>query len=85
MRIRRAAATALLVGVGAVGGAVGAAWLIGSPAGAASTPVPAATTEAPDSSTSNGTFHSNEDPAHEKGESAAREAQEDAGLRPTQP
>ena len=32
---------------------------------------------------SNGTFKSNEDPTHEAGESAAREAQENAGQRPT--
>ena len=32
-----------------------------------------------------GTFVSNEDPAHEATESAAREAQEDAGQRPTVP
>ena len=30
-----------------------------------------------------GSFKSNEDPAHEATESAAREAQEDAGQRPT--
>lgn len=30
-----------------------------------------------------GKFHSNEDPAHEKGESAKREAQEDTGQFPT--
>lgn len=30
-------------------------------------------------------FVSNEDPAHEATESAAREAEEDAGQRPTQP
>jgi hypothetical protein len=33
----------------------------------------------------NGTFVSNEDPAHEATESAAREAQEDAGQMPTVP
>ena len=33
----------------------------------------------------NGTFVSNEDPAHEATESAAREAQEDAGQVPTVP
>ncbi len=32
-----------------------------------------------------GTFHPNEDPTHESGESAAREAQENAGQRPTVP
>ncbi len=30
-------------------------------------------------------FVSNEDPAHEAGETAAQEAQEDAGVRPTKP
>jgi hypothetical protein len=39
----------------------------------------AATTPAP------GTFRPNEDPTHEAGESAAREAQENAGQRPTVP
>ncbi len=33
----------------------------------------------------NGKFVSNEDPTHEQGESAAREAQENAGQRPTVP
>ena len=33
----------------------------------------------------NGAFRPNEDPAHEAGESAAREAQENAGQRPTVP
>lgn len=32
-----------------------------------------------------GTFHPNEDPTHEAGESAAREAQENAGQMPTVP
>lgn len=32
--------------------------------------------------TENGTFKSNEDPTHEAGESAEREAQEDAGIFP---
>ncbi|HEY8756982.1 MAG TPA: hypothetical protein VIN74_00660 [Candidatus Limnocylindria bacterium] len=39
-----------------------------------------------DASAAPGTpFVSNEDPAHEATESAAREAEEDAGQRPTQP
>jgi hypothetical protein len=38
-----------------------------------------------DASAAPGAFVSNEDPAHEATESAAREAQEDAGVRPTQP
>jgi hypothetical protein len=50
-----------------------------------------ATNQAPASSsgststTAPGTFHSNEDPTHEKGESAQREAQENAGQFPTVP
>jgi hypothetical protein len=38
-----------------------------------------------DASAAPGTFVSNEDPAHEATESAAREAQENAGQKPTQP
>jgi len=38
-----------------------------------------------DASAAPGAFKSNEDPAHEATESAAREAEEDAGQRPTQP
>lgn len=38
-----------------------------------------------DASQAPGVFGSNEDPAHEATESAAREAQENAGVRPTQP
>jgi hypothetical protein len=67
--------------IGAIGfGAVGA--------NAASTPLSGATrnadaTAAPGAAT--GTFTSNEDPAHEATESAAREAQENAGQKPTVP
>jgi hypothetical protein len=46
---------------------------------AAATPTPTPAAAAP------GTFVPNEDPAHEAGESAAREAQENAGQRPTVP
>jgi hypothetical protein len=87
-----------LVGAGVVAGAViatavGAAAATSSP----STTTPSTSTAAPGGSSAapdrdgdhgpagNGTFHSNEDPAHEKGESAAREAQEDAGQAPTVP
>jgi hypothetical protein len=38
-----------------------------------------------DASAAPGTFVSNEDPAHEATESAAREAQENAGQKPTVP
>jgi hypothetical protein len=48
-----------------------------------STATPSASTTTP--STSTGTFHSNENATHEAGESAAREAQENAGQVPTVP
>ena len=57
------------------GGAIGAS-LFGS---AASAQTSTTTTTTPAA----GTFKPNEDPAHEAGESAAREAQEDAGQVPT--
>lgn len=73
-----------MVGSGAAGAAIVTA--INSPASA----VLAATTTTPSPGTGaqaqpNGPFVPNEDPAHEAGESAAREAQEDAGQRPTVP
>lgn len=61
---------AALVAAMFVGGVVGAAAL------ARSTPVSAAQTAA---SPSPGQFKSNEDPTHEKGESAAQEAAENSG------
>lgn len=81
----RKTALALLVGgsmfTGAVVGAIG---FSATAANAATTPTSGATRNA-DSSTAPGTFTSNEDPAHEATESAAREAQEDAGQKPTVP
>ena len=59
------------------GGAIGAS-LFGS---AASAQTSTTTTTTPAA----GTFKPNEDPAHEAGESAAREAQENAGQMPTVP
>ena len=77
------------------GGAIGAS-LFGSAASAqtstTTTTTPAATsTPAPGTTPSAGTapaagtFKPNEDPTHEAGESAAREAQENAGQMPTVP
>ena len=54
----------------------------GSSGGAAATP---SSGSSGSGSTSSGTFHSNEDPTHAAGESAAREAQENAGQMPTVP
>jgi hypothetical protein len=69
------------------GGAVGAALFASSGASAqttTTTPAPAATAPA-NGGPGSGTFHSNEDATHEAGESAAREAQENAGQVPTVP
>jgi hypothetical protein len=71
------------------GGAIGAS-LFGTAANAqtstTTTTTPAATsTPAPGTAPAPGTFKSNEDPTHEAGESAAREAQENAGQMPTVP
>lgn len=49
------------------------------------TPTPSTSPESGTAGPGSGTFHSNENATHEQGESAAREAQEDAGQRPTVP
>jgi len=71
-----AAAIAGSMLVGGVGGAVlyGATMLTAS-----------AASPSPNPSSSSGTFVPNEDATHEAGESAAREAQENAGQVPTVP
>ena len=70
------------------GGAIGAS-LFGTAASAqtsTTTTTPAATsTPAATTTPAAGTFKPNEDPTHEAGESAAREAQENAGQMPTVP
>lgn len=67
--------------VGGVGGAVLYATTIAASA-ASPSPTPSSGSS---SSTSGGKFVPNEDPTHEAGESAAREAQENAGQVPTVP
>jgi len=62
--------------IGGVGGAV---------LYAATTISAAAASPSPSPGTSSGTFVPNEDPTHEASESAAREAQENAGQVPTVP
>ena len=71
------------------GGAIGST-LFGSAASAQTSPTttttPAATsTPAAGTAPAAGTFKPNEDATHEAGESAAREAQENAGQMPTVP
>jgi hypothetical protein len=94
---RKAALGAALVASTLTGGAIGAALFAGSPSNAAT---PSTTTPSSSSGNSSsggspsgapayagapGAFHSNEDPAHEAGESAQREAQENAGQFPKVP
>ena len=77
--IRKAALAAAIAGsmlIGGVGGAVLYATTLTASAAASPSPNP---------SSSTGKFVSNEDPAHEATESAAREAQENAGQVPTVP
>ncbi len=93
--IRKGILAVAMVGSSLVGGGIGAAMFAGSSANAASTqtttpPTTAPATTAPSGPsgsavTPGGTFHSNEDAAHEATESPAREAQENAGQRPTVP
>jgi uncharacterized membrane protein len=81
--IRKTVAAAAIAGSMLVGGVAGAL-LYGATvltASAASTPSPTPSS----SSSSTGKFVPNEDPTHEAGESAAREAQENAGQVPTVP
>ena len=64
------------------GGVIGAAlWSTSAIAASAATTTPTAATAAPAA----GTFKPNEDATHEAGESAQREAQENAGQFPTVP
>jgi len=78
-----AMAGSMLAG-GVAGAAIYAANVI--TASAAANPVQAvAAAASPSPSTATGKFVPNENPAHEAGESAAREAQENAGQVPTVP
>ena len=87
--IRKTAMAAAIAGsmlVGGVGGAVlyAATTLTASAASPSPTPSASSGSSSP-SSSSTGKFVPNEDPTHEAGESAAREAQENAGQVPTVP
>jgi hypothetical protein len=77
-------AGSMLVG-GVAGAAIYATTAIGA-AAASNPPLAVATASSPSPGTQpGGKFVPNEDPTHEKGESAAREAQENAGQVPTVP
>jgi hypothetical protein len=85
--IAAVAAGSMLAG-GAVGALIGASSTILASA-ATTAPTPAALSQGSNQSgggnANSGTFTPNEDPTHEAGESAQREAQENAGQRPTVP
>ena len=81
--VRKAVLAAVVAGSMLVGGAGGAVLYATTIAASAASPSP--TPSSGSSSTSNGKFVPNEDPTHEAGESAAREAQENAGQVPTVP
>lgn len=79
-RVRRLAVAATVAGSMLVGGVGGAALYATTLAAQAASPSPS-----PSSSAGSGKFVSNETAAHEATESAAREAQENAGQVPTVP
>ena len=82
---RKAVIAALAGGSMLAGVALGAAFSAGSSVNAATTTPTSGNTRNAGPSASPGLFVSNEDPAHEATESAEREAQENAGQRPTVP
>ncbi len=79
--VRKTVVAAAIAGSMLVGGVAGAV-LYGATTLAAQAASPS---PSPSSSTSSGKFVPNEDATHEAGESAAREAQENAGQVPTVP
>jgi hypothetical protein len=87
--IRKAALAVAIAGsmlVGGVGGAVLYATTTLTASAATPSPSPSSSSGSSSSSSSTpGKFVPNEDPTHEAGESAAREAQENAGQVPTVP
>jgi hypothetical protein len=82
--IRKAALAAAIAGSMLVGG-VGGAVLYATTTLTASAATPSPSPSSSSGSSTSGKFVPNEDPTHEAGESAAREAQENAGQVPTVP
>ena len=80
--VRKAILAATVVGSMLVGGVGGAMLYSTVIAASAASPSP---TPSGGAATTPGKFVPNEDPTHEAGESAAREAQENAGQVPTVP
>jgi hypothetical protein len=85
-RVRTAVTAAAIAGSMLVGGVAGAAlYGVSALSAAAASNAASPTPSPPAPATSSGKFVPNEDPTHEAGESAAREAQENAGQVPTVP
>ena len=82
--VRRLVVAGAVAGSMLVGGIGGAALYATTLAASAASPSPSPSSGS-GSSTASGKFVPNEDPAHEATESAAREAQENAGQVPTVP
>lgn len=78
--VRKTVAAAAIAGSMLIGGVAGAVLY-----GVTTLTASAASPSPSPSSSSTGKFVPNEDPTHEAGESAAREAQENAGQVPTVP
>jgi hypothetical protein len=87
MNLKRRGLIALLATGSMAGGAVGATVLgaASSTAATTNTTSTSASPGPPGPGQNGGRFVPNENPAHEKGESAQREAQENAGQFPTVP
>jgi hypothetical protein len=86
-RVRVGMAAAAMAGAMLTGGVIGAVLFSATAVGAA-TPVATVTSPSPGgapAADNGGVFKPNEDATHESTESAAREAQENAGQRPTVP
>lgn len=84
----RAATAVTAIGLmagGLAGGFIVSHAATDSSSSTATTPSSSPSTTTPSNGSSSGTFHPNEDPTHEAGESAQREAQENAGQMPTVP
>jgi hypothetical protein len=87
-RVKMAIAAGAMAASMLTGGVIGAAlWSTSTVAASAATTPTATATASPSTGTAPaaGTFKPNEDPTHEAGESAAREAQENAGQVPMVP
>lgn len=80
MIIKKSVAAAAIAGATLLGGAVGVTMLGTASAATTTTPAaPTTTATTPGTAATPGVRHSNEDSAHEAGESPAREAAEDNG------